>query len=185
MSVRVHPATTEMKTEHVVAIIAAVVLAYFLFLRPSAVEGMSALAPYPFGVSPGVGLQLDGDAYDAPNADAFGTTAEANRRVTNYGVRPEFHKNPMPLGYGCGDCDKAGVPDPAPGHTHVCKAGLPSKRMIDAYGGSHHMLPHMCKKSTECEDSPPNLGRFWCRKGCSNVDSVGLDIRPACTRCGN
>lgn len=125
--------------------------------------------------------------YDVENSNAFGTTPEANRRVTNYGVRPEYHRDPMPLGYGCGDCDQSGVADPVDGHTHVCKSGFPSKRMIDAYGGSHFALPHMCAPSTGgCgNQEPPQLGRFWCRKGCSSPESVGLDIRPICTRCGN
>lgn len=167
----------------VIAVIVAVLLVYFLFIKPTSVEGMGS---YPFAISPGVGAQVDSGMYDAVNEDAFGTTDEANRRVTNYGVRAEYHKNPMPLGFGCGDCDKNGVPDPALGHTHVCKAGLPSKRMIDAYGGSHFMLPHMCAPDTgKCSDEPPQLGRFWCRRGCSAPESVGLDIRPACTRCGN
>lgn len=130
------------------------------------------------------GNVVDLGMYDSYNPKAFGTTAEADRRVTNYGVRPEYHHNPMPLGEGCGDCDKYGVPDPAIGHTHVCKGGPPSKRMIDAYGGSHFMLPHMCAPTTGCNDEGLQLGRWWSRRGCSNPESVGLDIKPICTRCG-
>lgn len=122
---------------------------------------------------------------DTYNPDAFGTTKEADRRVTNYGVRAEYHHNPMPLGEGCGDCDKHGVPDPAIGHTHTCKAGPPSKRMVDAYGGSWFQLPHMCAPATGPDDEPTQLGRWWRRAGCSAPESVGLDIRPQCSRCGN
>jgi hypothetical protein len=123
--------------------------------------------------------------YDAYNPNVFGTTKEQDRRVTNYGVRPEYHHNPMPLGEGCGDCDKYGVADPAMGHSHVCKAGPPSKRMIDAYGGSWFSLPHMCAPATGAADEPTQLGRWWRRSDCSAPESVGLDIRPLCTRCGN
>jgi hypothetical protein len=71
------------------------------------------------------------------------------------------------------------------GHTHVCKCGPPSKRMIDAYGGSHFSLPHMCAPCVGQQNEPYQLGRWWSRKGCSNPESVGLNIRPICTRCGN
>lgn len=121
------------------------------------------------------------DTYD-PNA--FGTTKEADRRVTNYGVRPEFNVDPMPLGFGCGDCPKSGVPNPAPGQEHFCKAGPPSKRVVDAMGG-HFQLNHICAPSTGMMDEPTQLGRFWKRNDCAAPESVGLDIRPQCTRCGN
>lgn len=138
------------------------------------------------GLPGNVAGMLDMGMYDSENPNAFGTTSEAERRVNNYGVRKEFHHNPMPLGIGCGDCDKSGVADPSMGQTHVCKAGPPSKRMIDAYGGSHFMLPHMCAPATgPCKDEPTQLGNWWCRNGCSQPESVGLDIRPICTRCGN
>lgn len=170
-----------MKPAQILLIIAAVVLAYYLIIKPSCgglFEGMAPIIP-----------EMDQPGmFDLDNSDAFGTTDEANRRVTNYGVRPEFHKNPYPLGYGCGDCDKSGVPDPAAGNTHVCKNGLPSKRMIDAYGGSHFMLPHMCAAGGDkCGETAldTQLARFWCRAGCAQPESVGLDIRPICTRCGN
>ena len=128
--------------------------------------------------------QVDLGMYDSYNPKAFGTTKEADRRVTNYGVRREFHHNPLPLGDGCTKCDKYGVPEPAMGHTHVCKCGPPSKRIVDAHGG-HHMLPHICAPCTGDVEEPEQLGRWWKRKGCSSPESVGLDIRPICTRCGN
>lgn len=132
----------------------------------------------------GIGAVVDMGMYDSYNPKAFGTTNEADRRVTNYGVRREYHHNPMPLGEGCTDCDKYGVPDPAIGHTHVCKCGPPSKRAIDASGG-HHMLPHMCAPCTGEQTEPTQLGQWWARKGCANPESVGLNLRPICTRCGN
>lgn len=131
-----------------------------------------------------IGGVADLGMYDSYNPKAFGTTNEADRRVTNYGVRREFHHNPLPLAEGCTDCDKYGVPEPAMGHTHVCKCGPPSKRMIDANSG-HFMLPHMCAPCTGEQHEPSQLGRWWKRKGCSNPESVGLNIRPICTRCGN
>lgn len=160
----------------VLAIIGGFIVVYYLFFRGGSI---GSLMPRQKAVSDVVDLGM----YDSYNPKAFGTTSEADRRVTNYGVRAEYHHNPMPLGEGCGDCDKHGVPDPAIGHTHVCKAGPPSKRILDAHGG-HHMLPHMCAPATGKCDEPLQLGRWWCRKGCSNPESVGLDIKPMCTRCG-
>jgi hypothetical protein len=122
--------------------------------------------------------------YDAYNPDRFGTTKEMDRRVTNYGVRAEYNWDPMPLGEGCGECSKYGVPDPALGHTHVCKAGPPSKRAVDANGG-WFQLNHICAPSTGQDDEPTQLGRGWRRRGCAQPESVGLDIRPMCSRCGN
>jgi hypothetical protein len=135
------------------------------------------------------GPRLDLGMYDSYNPNAFGTTEEADRRITTDGVRKEYHKNPFPWAEcTCdnGQCDKHGVPDPAIGHTHVCKNGFPSKRVIDMYG-SHFQLNHMCAPGLAddgCKNEPASLGRWWCRKGCSNSESVGLDVRPACTRCG-
>ena len=131
-----------------------------------------------------LGGVVDLGMYDSYNPKAFGTTNEADRRVTNYGVRREYHHNPLPLGEGCTDCDKYGVPEPAMGHTHVCKCGPPSKRMLDANSG-HFMLPHMCAPCTGEQTEPYQLGRWWKRRGCANPESVGLNIRPICTRCGN
>lgn len=122
--------------------------------------------------------------YDFGNDNAFGTVAGEGRK-DNMSVRPEFSKDPFPIAEGCTTCNKKGIPNQMPGHTHVCKAGLPSKRMIDAYGGSHFQLPHMCAPSTGEVDEPSQLGRWWKRKGCSHPESVGLDLRPICSRCGN
>lgn len=135
-------------------------------------------------VRPSMPPVVDLGMMDVYDPKAFGTTTEADRRVTNYGVRREFHHNPVPLGVGCTDCDKAGVPDPTMGHTHVCKCGPPSKRMLDA-NGSHFMLPHMCAPCDGPCKEPAVLGRWWCRKGCAHPESIGLDVRPVCTRCGN
>lgn len=159
-----------------VALLVGSAVAYYLFvMRPKPVSN---------GAGAKVGDLVDMGMYDSYNPKAFGTTNEADRRVTNYGVRREFHHNPMPLGEGCTDCDKYGVPEPAMGHTHVCKCGPPSKRMIDANSG-HFMLPHMCAPCTGDQFEPTQLGRWWKRKGCSAPEDVGLDIRPICTRCGN
>lgn len=123
--------------------------------------------------------------YDFDNDNAFGTTATEDARWTNAAVRPEFHRNNFPLAEGCTNCPKKGVPNPAEGDTHVCKCGFPSKRMIDAYGGGHFQLAHMCAPCTGELDEPSQLGRWWKRKGCSAPESVGLDMRPVCSRCGN
>lgn len=132
------------------------------------------------------GQAIDMGVYNVYNPNAFGTTAESERRVTNDGVRKEYHENPFPWAEctcSSGHCDKHGIPKPAPGHTHVCKNGFPSKRIVDMYGG-HFQLNHICAPgSGECSGEPAVLGRFWCRKGCSNAESVGLDVRPLCTRC--
>lgn len=122
--------------------------------------------------------------YDFATPNAFGTVAGPGRN-TNFTVRPEYHKRPFPLAEGCTGCDKKGIPDPTGGHQHVCKCGLPSKRMIDAYGGGHFQLPHMCAPCSGEIDEPSQLGRWWKRKGCSDPASVGLDMRPMCSRCGN
>lgn len=127
---------------------------------------------------------IDLGMYDFPNENAFGTVT-GPERLNNASVRPEFSKNPFPIAEGCVDCDLKGHPNPTPGNTHVCKAGFPSKRMIDAYGGSHFSLPHMCAPAGDNLDDIPQLGRFWKRNGCSNPESVGLDLRPQCSRCGN
>ena len=127
---------------------------------------------------------VDLGMYDVYNPNAFGTTKEEDRRVTNDGVRREFHTNPFPWAEcNCGDCDEHGVPEPAMGHTHVCKNGFPSKRIVDMYGG-HFQLNHICAPGDgKCADEPAVLGRWWCRKGCTNAESVGLNVRPVCTRC--
>ena len=163
------------------AIIAGGLVVFYLFKN----QKSAAMAFIQRKAQPAIGAVADLGMYDSYNPNAFGTTNEADRRVTNYGVRREYHHNPLPLGEGCTDCDKYGVPEPAMGHTHVCKGGPPSKRMIDAYGGSHFSLPHMCAPTTGDQTEPYQLGRWWKRKGCSNPESVGLNIRPICTRCGN
>lgn len=132
--------------------------------------------------------QLDSGMYDVYNPNAFGTTPESERRITNDGVRKEYHQNPFPWAEctcASGDCDKHGVPKPTPGHTHVCRNGFPSKRIVDMYGG-HFQLNHICAPGLAdgCQNEPTTLGRWFCRKGCSNAESVGLNVRPSCTRCG-
>jgi hypothetical protein len=122
--------------------------------------------------------------YDFESPNAYGTVA-GKGRDTNFTVRPEYHGNEFPLAEGCTNCDKKGVPEPAMGHQHVCKCGFPSKRMVDAYGGSHFQLPHMCAPCSGEIDEPSQLGRWWKKSGCSNPESVGLDMRPICSRCGN
>lgn len=159
----------------IIAVLAALVVAYYLFFGKGIPFVKKTVKP---------SQTVDLGMYDAYNPDVFGTTKEQDRRVTNYGVRAEYNHNPLPLGEGCGDCDKYGVPDPSVGHSHVCKAGPPSKRMVDANSG-WHMLPHICAPATGADDEPTQLGRWWKRKGCSAPESVGLDIRPLCTRCGN
>lgn len=136
------------------------------------------------------GPKLDLGMYDIPNPNAFGTTSEEERRMTNDGVRKEYHTNPFPWAEctcSSGNCDKHGVPKPAVGQTHVCRNGFPSKRVVDSLGG-HFQLNHICAPSVEnsCNDGPAVLGRWWSgnKCGCSNPESVGLDVRPACTRCG-
>jgi hypothetical protein len=132
------------------------------------------------------GQAIDMGVYNVHNPNAFGTTSEEERRVTNDGVRKEYHVNPFPWAEctcSSGHCDKHGIPKPAPGHTHVCKNGFPSKRIVDMYGG-HFQLNHICAPGTgECAGEPAVLGRWWCRKGCSNAESVGLNVRPICSSC--
>jgi len=130
---------------------------------------------------------VDPGMADVLDTNAFGTTNEADRRWENASVRKEFNKDPFPLAEGCGStpgCAKKGCPDPADGHSHVCRCGPPSKRMIDAHG-SNFMLPHMCAPCTSDSAEPTQLGRWWKRKGCSAPESVGLDLRPICSRCGD
>jgi len=123
--------------------------------------------------------------YDTPDPNAFGTTAEADRRWENASVRKEFNKNPFPLAEGCGTgCAKKGCPDPAPGDAHGCKCGPATKRMIDAHGGNH-MLPHMCAPCSGDAEEPVQLGRWWKRHGCSAPETVGLNLRPICSGCDN
>lgn len=108
---------------------------------------------------------------DSENNNVYGTTADQFARWENLSVRPEY------VG-GHGD-------------THECKCGYPSKRMIDAYGGSNHQLPHMCAPCGKGQCEPAQLGGWWDRfswhqkEGCGDPSSVGLDRRPHCTRCGN
>ena len=128
--------------------------------------------------------QQDLGMYSFEDPNRFGTTQEDERRWENVSVRKEFHRNPFPLAEGCTDCDKKGVPNPAPGHLNVCKCGPPSKRMIDAMGGNH-MIPHMCAPCTVGLDEPSQLGRWWKRNSCASPETVGLDLRPMCSRCGN
>ena len=122
--------------------------------------------------------------YDFENPNAFGTVSGPERHDVS-SVRAEYSRNPFPLAEGCTDCAGKGTPDPTPGNTHVCVAGFPSKRMIDAYGGSWHSLPHMCAPAGGNLNEPSQLGRFWTRRGCSAPESIGLDLRAQCSRCGN
>lgn len=161
----------------VLAILGGFIVIYYLFFKGASTTSLRMPG------SRATGNVVDLGMYDSYNPNAFGTTSEADRRVTNYGVRAEYNKDPMPLGEGCGDCEKHGVPDPAMGHTHVCKGGPPSKRMVDANGG-HFQLNHICAPTTGGNEEPLQLGRWWSRRGCSNPESVGLDIKPICTRCG-
>ena len=156
------------------AILGFVLLMGYNFLNSSSYNPLAESAPAP--------QVHDLGMYSFEDPDRFGTTQESERRWENVSVRKEFHQNPFPLAEGCTSCDKKGVPKPAPGHLNVCKCGPPSKRMIDAAGG-HHMIPHMCAPCTGQLDEPSQLSRFWKRKGCSSPESVGLDLRPACTRC--
>lgn len=145
---------------------------------------MTATSYVPMSIDAAAPQIHDLGMYSFEDPNRFGTTQESERRWENSSVRKEFSQNPFPLAEGCTSCDKKGVPNPAPGHLNVCKCGPPSKRMIDAAGG-HHMLPHMCAPCTGQLDEPSQLGRWWSKKNCSNVESVGLDLRPMCTRCGN
>lgn len=139
-------------------------------------------------IDQGLDQGLDQGMYDTHNPNAFGTTLEEDRRITNDGVRKEYHNNPFPWAEctcASGNCDKHGVPEPTPGQTHVCKNGFPSKRIVDMHGG-HFQLNHICAPSSpkgSCANEPAVLGRWWERCGCANPESVGLDVRPACTRC--
>lgn len=159
---------------------AALVLAAGFFLYRFIMSSNSAT----IAVTAANGAVHDLGMYDFDNDNAFGTTSENDHRWENMSVRKEFNKNPFPLAEGCGDCARKGIPDPAEGDTHVCKCGPPSKRAIDAMGG-HHMLPHMCAPCTGELDEPSQLGRWWKRRGCAAPESVGLDLRPICSRCGN
>ena len=158
----------------IIAAVAAFVLYYFYNQLDIMSPGQAAEAP----------AVHDLGMYDFANANAFGTTEEADRRWENASVRKEFNINPFPLAEGCTSCAKKGVPNPAPGDTHMCKCGPPSKRMIDAMGGNH-MIPHMCAPCSGQLDEPSQLGRWWSRKSCSSPESVGLNLRPMCSRCGN
>lgn len=132
------------------------------------------------------GQAVDFGMYSIANPNAFGTTNKV--RNETYSVRPEHNQDPYPLGYGCKTCGKncakgmKGIPDPTPGHTHVCKSGPPSKRIVDMYG-SNYSLPVICAKNSSAYDAPSDLARWFKRKGCANVEDIGLSIRSSCTRC--
>lgn len=172
-----------MKLPNIKYIIIAAVIALLLFLAYNHFMGgafnfMPQMAPKQPIVIRDLGM------YDTPDPNAFGTTAEADRRWENASVRKEFNKNPFPLaeGAGGGSCGKKGCADPAPGDMHGCKCGPASKRMIDAHGGNH-MLPHMCAPCTGDAEEPAQLGRWWKRHGCSAPETVGLNLRPICSGC--
>lgn len=101
------------------------------------------------------------DAYDIDNPDVFGTREVP--RWENVSVRDEY--------YG------------TPGQTHVCKCGFASKRMIDAYGSDNHSLGHMCRPCNG-QTEPEQLGNWWANPDqCTESDSVGVNVRPSCSRC--
>ena len=120
------------------------------------INGMEMMAPT---LDLGYNRQL-GDT-NTPNL--FGTAADKYARWENLSVRPEYYKKQ--------------------GHHHVCKCGYPSKRMLDAYGGSHHRLTHLCAPCVGGKTEPEQLASWWTRKGCGDPSSRGLNIRPYCTRC--
>lgn len=165
-------------------LIGAVVVMWFVSKMANQSHDASADLTMPQVMEGGQGVDMG--MYSIYNPNAFGTTKEGDRRVTNDGVRREFHHNAFPWAEctcEAGDCAKHGVPEPTMGHTHVCRNGFPSKRIIDMYGG-HFQLNHMCAPGTgECEGEPAVLGRWWCRQGCSQPESVGVNVRPLCTRC--
>lgn len=161
-------------------------VAVVLFLLYLVYNFFMASSPAPVAVAP-MPQVADLGMYDFDDPNAFGTTLEADRRWENASVRKEFNKNPFPLAEdSCGQnsCPVKGCPNPAKGDLHVCKAGWASKRMIDAMGGNH-MIPHMCAPCSGQLDEPSQLGRWWSRKQCASPESVGLDLRPLCSRCGN
>ncbi len=114
-------------TRNVKFLIIAAVVGFILF------NLLSRSMTNPFARAPVQKPQVhDLGLYDFDNANAFGTTDSDDRRWENASVRKEFNMNPFPLAEGCTNCPKKGVANPAPGNTHVCKCGPPSKRMIDA-----------------------------------------------------
>jgi len=139
-------------------IIGGVALAvYYLFIRNRLREGYEA-APADFSYTGPDDMMM------LPNDAAFGITDDAKARWENLSMRPEYQK--------------------APGGTHICKCGLPSKRIVDAYAGSHHRLTHICA-ACNGQEEPVQLGHWWTRKGCGDPTSRGLNVLPYCTRCGN
>ena len=166
--------------------IVAILVAYYLIRNVGGMPEMDLKVGEDNGN--GVSQAVDLGMYDSYNPNAFGTTKEEDRRITNLGVRREYHSNPYPWEEDtCANsgCDKHGVPEPTMGQTHVCRGGFPSKRIVDMLGG-HFQLNHVCAPSTGCSNEPEILGRWWgsCGKGCSNPESVGLNLRSICTRCG-
>ena len=139
-------------------LIAAVVLvAVYMWYRRKQVEGYE---PAPADVSYGGPNEM----MDSANNRAWGTVNDPNARWEDLSIRPEYKKTP--------------------GDTHACKCGYASKRTVDAYGGSHHRLTHMCAPC-DGKTEPVQLGQWWTRKGCGDPTSRGLNVVPYCTRCGS
>lgn len=113
------------------------------------------------------------DLIEENNKNIWGVVQENQARWENLSLRPEYQ----------GPLKDGTFKVAAPGANHVCPCGPPSKRTIDAYGGSHHMLPHMCEPCKPDQFEPVQLGTWWTRKGCGDPSSVGLSQRPYCTDC--
>lgn len=141
-----------MQTMLFVAIIAAVVYYYFFYRKIEGYESGPAEVSY----------SGPDDMTEYPNPDAYGTTADGLARWENLSVRPEA------LG--------------SPGNVHMCKCGNPSKRDVDAAGGSWHQLPHMCAQCGGLQE-PIQLGQWYNREGCGDPTSRGLNVVPHCTNC--
>lgn len=105
-------------------------------------------------------MPINADLEDLDNLDAYGTRTEP--RWENMTRRSEY-------------CGK-------PGHTHVCKCGYASKRVVDGMA-SNHMLPHVCRP---CDGrvEPSEINSWWVRADCTDSERVGVNIRPTCTDCG-
>lgn len=153
------------------------------YVMPQA-EGEAAEAE---GVMSGAESAHDLGMYNIYNPNAFGTTHDSELRWETNSVRKEYNgHNQFPLNYGCkekGDCKNSqGIPAPGIGHSHVCLAGPPNKRVVDMYGGNFN-LPHICAPASGKFDAPSQLGRWFRKKGCAAPDENGLNLRSICTRC--
>ncbi len=120
-----------------------------------------------------MGYYSDEDLSHVPNPRVWGTVPDKYARWENLSLRPEYQ----------GDLKDGSYKKGVPGDTHVCPCGPPSKRTVDAYGGSHHSLTHLCEPCAPDQYEPVQLGTWWTRKGCGDPTSVGLSQRPYCTDC--